>query len=230
MYTKMTTYYSQIFPVQENALTFLKESFTKGKVLDIGCAVGDYTAALQSEERVVVGIDPTIAFIEEARRKYPTVEFMLESMQSVQMEPVDGIFCIGNTLAHVKDEKDLKETLLHFSTLVKSEGTIVLGFINYSYIYEHFINELPLIEKEGIQFKRSYEREQYYVNFKTTLQVHGATESDSQRLYALPIYKVIEYLEEVGFTNVNLYANYEKKEWNIHEDFYCVISAQRGSK
>lgn len=224
----MTMYYSQIFPVQEAAVNFLKESFSKGKILDIGCAVGDYTNALKSNERTVIGIDPTVSFIEEAKRKYSTVEFKIDTMQFVE-DVVDGIYCIGNTLAHVKDENDLKDTLEHFSSLLKEEGTLVLGFINYSYIYEHFISELPLIEKEGLQFKRSYDREQYYVNFKTTLTVEEHSESDVQRLYALPIYKVIEYLEEVGFKEIEVYASYSKANWNIHNDQYCVLRMKKGT-
>jgi ubiquinone/menaquinone biosynthesis C-methylase UbiE len=79
-------------------------------VLDLGCGTGDVTAAVASARQVpvtVIGIDPSIAMIDEARRRHDSdssVRFERAHAESLPFDAdtFDGAFAM-RTLMHVDD-------------------------------------------------------------------------------------------------------------------------------
>lgn len=65
------------------------------RVLDLGCGPGDVSQALSMRGIQVTGIDANVALIEEARTKYPGLDFKIGDLQTLDLEVgrYDGIWC-----------------------------------------------------------------------------------------------------------------------------------------
>ena len=68
----------------------------KGHYLDIGCGTGNYTAQLHGMGYSITGIDPSVAMVDMARKKYPKIPWRLGTAASLDMPPesVRGILAI----------------------------------------------------------------------------------------------------------------------------------------
>ena len=95
---------------------------------------------------------------------------------------------------------------------LKSGGTFLLQNLNYDYIYEKKISELPLIETDNIRFIRSYQFTQNspVIRFQTQLILKKSNESivNGTSLYALQSETLISLLHQAGFTEVELFSNF----------------------
>lgn len=75
------------------------------RILDIGCGTGHLTNSLALAGAVVVGIDTSLAMIEQARQKYPSVRFELGDGTDFEFpEPFDAVF--SNAAIHWMKDQD----------------------------------------------------------------------------------------------------------------------------
>lgn len=65
------------------------------KVLDLACGPGHTTAEAQRRGAHVVGLDLTLGMVEAARRRYPSVPFVVGDMRDPPPGPWDAITCRG---------------------------------------------------------------------------------------------------------------------------------------
>ena len=88
-------------------------------LLDLGCGTGNYTAELQKVAKIVMGIDISKGMIEQAKTKFPQIEFICGDVGDLPFdsETFDGAFAI-QVLHHVKD----KETFLKEAYRVLHKG------------------------------------------------------------------------------------------------------------
>ena len=63
------------------------------RVLDLGCGTGDLTAQLAERGARVIGLDASTEMVNEARRKHPTLDFVVGDGQELRFEQeLDGVF------------------------------------------------------------------------------------------------------------------------------------------
>src|SRR3954463_6999768 len=53
------------------------------RVLDLGCGTGDLTAQLAERGARVIGLDASVEMVDEARRKHPTLDFVVGDGQEL---------------------------------------------------------------------------------------------------------------------------------------------------
>ena len=101
-----------------------------GRVLDLGCGPGHWTAWLHSLGAQVTGVDMVPEFVSHARTTYPGVEFQLGSMTDLRLpaHSAAGLLSWYSTI-HVPPT-DIDRVLAGFRRLLGASGVLVIGFFD----------------------------------------------------------------------------------------------------
>lgn len=227
-YESINKYYDNIFPLNEKQVEFVKGEFDNklSKLVEIGCANGKLTAALS--EYNIMGVDLEKSFIDEARKRYSNIKFEELNMLNIQSldEKFDGVITFGNTLVHLTKE-DIMGFIRNVYEVLNQGGRLLIQILNYDYILDNEIFTLPIIDNEFITFERSYEVKDEFL-FHTRLTIKSSDEVIENKIVLTPIRKdlLVNYLEEAGFKNINVYSSFSKKAYN-YKDLPLVISCTK---
>ena len=104
----------------------------------------------------------------------------------------DTVICFGNTLVHLDSNTEIRTFLNHTARLLKPGGKLLLQILNYDYILDKKISELPLIETSRLHFTRHYilpNGGQQKIEFKTILTDKFSSEIVENNVPLLPIRK-----------------------------------------
>jgi SAM-dependent methyltransferase len=101
-----------------------------GKVLDLGCGPGHWTAYLRSLGVDVTGVEMVPEFIAHARATHPGSDFVLGSMTELDVgdHSIAGILSWYSTI-HVPPQ-ELDRVLEEFHRLLTPGGVLVTGFFD----------------------------------------------------------------------------------------------------
>lgn len=101
-----------------------------GRVLDLGCGPGHWTARLHAAGVDVTGVDMVPEFIAHARASHPGPPFVLGSMLGLDLpeHSVAGVLSWYSTI-HLPPP-DLDKALAEFRRLLAPGGTLVVGFFD----------------------------------------------------------------------------------------------------
>jgi len=225
-YTSISTYYSEIFPYKPVQLQFVKNQLghiQKKKILDIGCATGELAYQLAKEGAEVTGIDLNEDLLEQAKSLtyHENLRFqtgnMLELEKDFQENQFDAVMCFGNTLVHLPDKTAVIKMLHGVEKTLTPGGKFLMQILNYDYIFNDKITELPLIETEKVKFIRTYKFEEKIsrVKFQTDLHLKNRGEiiSNETILLALKSSDVLDLLHEAGFKEIHLFSNFKEGDF-----------------
>ncbi|MCT4542878.1 MAG: class I SAM-dependent methyltransferase [Vallitalea sp.] len=225
-YKSISKAYDNIFPINENIVEFVLESISnenKFKILDIGCATGHLAGELSKKGFSVMGIDLNSEMIKFAKNHYKTnnVDFkvmnMLDVDEKFQEDSFDIITCFGNTLVHLTNEEMIFKALRKIKCILKNGGKLQIQILNYDYILNECIKELPLIENDYIKFERFYSeqvRDERLI-FETRLTIKSTGEVISNEIYLYPLLKkqLNNMLQQLGFEDVKFYKDFKKRTY-----------------
>lgn len=238
-YSSISKYYSDIFPYNAMQLKFVSNKLgnLSGKyILDIGCATGELGFHLATNGADVIGIDLNADLLSQAKENkiHSKLIFqqgnMLELEQDFATEKFDSVLCFGNTLVHLASEEQVLEMLKATQAVLKPGGQLLLQILNYDYIIEEQVSELPLIDTERIQFVRKYKfvEGSKSIRFQTDLKIKAeeTTVSNDTALLALRSVDLVPLLEKAGFKNIELYANFKQDVFG-GKHIPLVVSCQK---
>ncbi|MDP9794932.1 SAM-dependent methyltransferase [Catenuloplanes nepalensis] len=102
----------------------------EGRVLDLGCGPGHWTAYLHARGADVTGVDLVPEFVDHARATFPGPEFRLGSMTELDVadRSVAGILSWYSTI-HLPPE-ELDRVLADFHRMLVQDGKLVIGFFD----------------------------------------------------------------------------------------------------
>ena len=234
-YSALSEHYDEIFPLKELQKTFLQDYLKQNSlisVLDIGCGTGTYAIDLSQTGVRVQGVDLSDEMIQISKRKAQeigsTASFSLADMRDLSSinEEFDGVFCLGNTLAHVSGEIELKEVLAQFG----EKGThLLLQTVNYDRILAKQIKELPIIKTSHLTFYRHYmHRSDGLLDFTMEIKLLETRQvvSRTNLLFPIKIDSLKKALLETGWEVSGQWGNFDKDAWS-EESPATVLAAKR---
>lgn len=234
-YEEFSKYYDVVFPLGEAQLSFIKKrAKDKKKILDLAAGTGNYSIALAKEGYDVVAVDLDSEMVRKIEKKARNEGIKIRAI-SMDMKEIDKledkfdlIFCIGNSLVHLENIKEIGEVVSKLYNLLKKGGVLIIQIINYDRIVEKNIKELPTIDKpeEEIKFIRDYEEKSGKILFKTKLIVKKGEEvyENCVSLYPLLSKDLENILKASGFNSIETYGGFNEAEYNI-DSMAMVITA-----
>ena len=226
-YTSISKYYSEIFPYKPVQLEFVKSRAVElsGKsVLDIGCATGELAFQLAEEDANVVGIDLNEDLLQQAKsgKGHSNIQFQVGNMLRLEddFRPAQfgTVLCFGNTLVHLPTKELILQMLKGVYTILKPGGNFLLQILNYDYILNESVTELPLIETDNILFIRKYKMDENspIIQFQTDLVLKNENEviSNQTSLLALQSAQLVDLLSQAGFQNIELFSNFKQETYS----------------
>lgn len=225
-YEILARHYDDIFPLSPAAVAFLSDGLEIGaKVLDAACGTGTYAIALAGKglQTVGVDIDESMVAIAEAKAVMldADADFIVSDMMDIDLvctDEMDMIFCIGNSLVHLKDRKQAQDFISTCCGLLKPGGRIILQIINYDRILDESITSLPTIEvkDKDITFVRNYKLDQdtMKIEFRSKLRVGPEEEGSSVMLLPLRRSELEEMLESAGFKSIESFGGFDGSAWD----------------
>ncbi len=223
-YQKLAVYYDSIFPPEQNKTAFLHSEFAAvraSRILDLACGTGAYAVELSRLGYEAWGMDLEPALIEQAQKKAADAKAAARFIVGDMRAPAalgllfDGLFCIGNSLAHLLEVSDLRIALAAMRRVLNSPGRAVIQIVNFDRILALGDTYLPLIEREGLSFTRIYRpRGEDRLLFDSVLEVTGrdkhlARFENSVTLRPIRRTELEGLLLEAGFTVVRVYGDYK---------------------
>jgi 2-polyprenyl-3-methyl-5-hydroxy-6-metoxy-1,4-benzoquinol methylase len=224
-YDSITPYYHHIFPLSDAKVEMVKrciENNDTQKLLDIGCATGEFACAISKYVKDVNGFDlddEMIAFAKKNQTEYESnVTFDMGNMLELRTmydESFDMVTCFGNTLVHLQN-KQIKDVFKQIYDRLEEDGIFISQILNYDYVYDKKVSTLPLIENEYVRFDRTYdliEEDQLFFNTRLLVKESGKVNENRIPLYPIRKEEVEQYLCDAGFKELNFYKNYNQDEF-----------------
>ena len=108
-------------------------------------------------------------------------------MQQIENVPgvFDGIYCIGNTLVHLDNTKEIFNFICGSYEKLKANGKLMIQIVNYEKVLDENNFKFPVLERKHFSFKRNYTLEGEKVLFTATLNVDDKELSNSIPLYPI---------------------------------------------
>lgn len=240
-YSELSKAYDIVFPMDTETLSFLCEGLNESaKVIDIACGSGSYAAALADKKYNVIGIDLDSSMIKLAENKKGSnnVEFRNMDMKDIKKEyghkKFDLIYCIGNSIAHLKDKSEIKNLIKDMYDLLNEKGVAIIQIVNYDRILKYNVKSLPTIDRSssGVKFVRNYRHssDESIIYFDTELIIseQGTETKYENSVPLLPIQssELSKMMEETGFCSVETYGDFSKEEFN-DKSFALVLRAYK---
>lgn len=236
-YSSIIEAYDEIFPLNKLQVGFIEDVYPvlSGKrMLDVGCGTGSLAIELGRRGAAVEAFDLDIDMIEKAKDKCPqalNVHFsqndLLKFSDGYKPERFDVVYCFGNTLAHLNDEKEIQLFLQSAKSVLKPNGILLLQVVNYDRIMNDKITKLPTIESDHFIFERNYSfSKENVVQFSTILKNKPSDQMSEQSVQLFPI-KKIDLFKEIlatGFLEVNFFGNFKNEPWD-NDSFHTVVKA-----
>jgi len=225
-YDSIADYYDFIFPFNSMHLDFIKGSiqgpYDTKTVLDIGCGTGDLVIALSTIGFTVTGIDYDHEMLNRAEKKAKNESVVLRQMDMRGISDIfekasfDVVVCFGNTLVHLTDVHEIEAFLKQAREVLKDNGKLLLQILNYDYLLDRAIRQLPMIENDVIKFARYYDYDaaRGLVRFRTILTVKNTQKEIENEILLYPMrrHELDAALSGAGFVDRTYYGDFDRSE------------------
>ncbi len=222
------------------------------RCLDAGCGVGLHSIILSKLGVEVLGIDISASMIEKARElaqrfgvsaEFEVLDFSL--IKEKYKEKFELVLCIGNTLPHLINEKDLLIALRNFYNALVPNGILIVQILNYDKIMENEERIVNVRETPERIFVRFYDFEPTIVGspslkvfeirkdfLKFNVLIVDKTKNYSHKLISTRIKPIksedlCRKLRMVGFKEIEIFGDLLKREFKADESKNIVVFAQK---
>jgi SAM-dependent methyltransferase len=244
-FARLATFYDELFPYNPQTLDFIHTYFLSNRAMDladVGCGTGQYAIELANRGHTVVGIDLDAEMVKKAQCQAAQhsdrpIRFLTGDMRQLSslISPVQGIYCIGNTMANLTDKHDIVNTLKEFYDATAPGGSLLLQLVNFDrYIYQGTLH-LPVIQRSpnGPRLIRTYlPSSNGLVEFHMELSIFNAsneiieTYSASTMLYPITQEFLESQLTKAGYTHLFFRGGFDQSTFRVDSPAMIVLATR----
>jgi SAM-dependent methyltransferase len=235
-YDTMTSFEKR-FASEEPHFRELVRRFSIASAVDAGCGTGFHTLLLARLGVDVTGVDVSSEMLKRAtghargmRLNATFVESTFQQIASHVEIMHDGVFCLGNSLAHILSKDDLLTSIRGFASVLKAHGRLFLQTLNYDRIMAQR-KRIQNIKEEGDSiFVRFYDFESELIRFNV-LKLDRSPDGFRHDLNSVQLRPILnaelsDLLWQGGFGEINMYGNVRLEEFDDKgsQDLFAVAA------
>ncbi len=148
------------------------------KVLEIGCGPGDLLASLKPA--IGVGVDFSDRILEEARTKYPDLEFIAQDAETLELNDTYDYIILSDLVGSLWDVQNAFEMI---SRVCHSRTRLIIS--NYNFLWEPV---LRFAEFTGLKLRQPLQNWLSSSDITKLLQLTGFEIIKTDRKILLPVY------------------------------------------
>jgi glycine/sarcosine N-methyltransferase len=207
-------------------LPFLEQQLERHgarRILDAACGTGQHALALTRRGYQVDGADLSPRMVERARGNAAASSVPagfavggLGELAQVFPGPYDALICLGNSLPHLLEPREVRAALADFFRVLRPEGLLIIQNRNYDRVWQRRERFMPL------ETHRQGDREWLFFRFmdyhEATLTFNMVTMERTGEAWTYrigvtelrPIFQreLAAWLPEAGFGQVRFYGGY----------------------
>lgn len=241
-YDNFATLHDLMLPIEQRLSTtnffkkILEKSANKQEILDCACGTGIHIILFSRLGYKVDGMDLSKGMVAQAKKntkkyhiKTKIVTGDFRKIDKSYTKKYDIVSCLGNSLPHLFEEKDIKKSLTQMYKALKLNGKIILSQRNYDKVLREE-KRAELRQSGDYTFLYIYDYYKTKVVFNIIVGIKGNNDTSFKTFKTeynpITTTKLESYLKKIGFKNIRFY-NPEAKNFKFDQskdDFFTVIA------
>lgn len=214
------------------------------KVLDCACATGQHLVELAKLGFQVTGSDLNADMLKQALELARSNQLEIDLYQTDFLELTQTIndkfglvICIGNSLPHLTNLQDIKQSISNMYDLLKPNGKLVIQNRNYDKLLIDKYQLMPLTKWQDNQENKLFIRiNELNSEQKVSFTILTLTEDENNswrmeaertELYPIQQIEIDGILRDVGFIEVNSYGDYQSNPFEPKTSSDLIIVATK---
>ena len=236
-YDRMTGFANR-FAVEAPAYKRIVETYRIHSAIDAGAGTGFHSIMLAQSGVQVTAVDRSASMLDRLRQhavsygvSVNTIVGGFETIPANLQNPVDAVFCLGNTIAHLRTEEEVLLALGGFRGALRQGGILVLQLLNYERILRSR-ERIQNVKQEGDEiFIRMYDFEGEEIRFNI-VRLQGSAGKWSHSMQSVPLYpwtagKLVPVLARAGFSGAKLFGGVTMEPYSPDSSRDLVVMTQR---
>jgi glycine/sarcosine N-methyltransferase len=235
------TGFEKRFVQEKPFFRLLLERYGIHTALDAGSGTGFHSLLLAQQGVEVTAVDVSgdmlqgvMSHAQQMNLNIATVRSNFQDLDKVLRQKFDAVFCMGNSLAHLLTEEQLRMTLHNFSSLTKPNGILFIQILNYDRILAQRERIQSVKVAGGKTFVRFYDYGENQLSFNILTIERGKEEVRqslrSVQLRPLRSDDLVRLLMEFGFSGIAQYGGISMDPFNAAISKDLVILAKKGNQ
>ena len=205
------------------------------KVLDVATGTGFHSVRLKEAGFEVTSADGSPEMLAKAFENGRKRNHILRTVQADWRwlnrdvhGKYDAVICLGNSFTHIFNERDRRKTLAEFYAALRHDGILILDQRNYDGILDHGFTSTHAyyycgenVRAEPVHVDDGLARFRYSFPDKSTYHLN---------MYPLRKNYTRRLMYEVGFQNVQTYADFQETHKAKDPDFFIHVASKQYSE
>jgi glycine/sarcosine N-methyltransferase len=216
-YDQMTGFFNRFNKEQSFFISLIKQ-YNIRTALDAGCGTGFHALLLSQSGVDITAIDISDEMLRTLKRharemnqEIKTRNCRFTDLRKELDTTFDAVFCMGNSLAHILTQKELRKCIDNFHEILNPNGILVLQLLNYDRILKMKERIISVKEIGRKLFIRFYDFLPKNIVFNI-LTVEKNTDAPNHHLQSIELRPIrpkelVATLRQSGFTSLHLYGN-----------------------
>lgn len=197
-------------------------------VMDLACGKGRHSRFLNSLGYNVLGVDLSENSIAFARQfESATLQFRVGDMREPQGHlAFDAVFNLFTSFGYFNSQADNRKTLASIHTSLKTNGLLVIDFMNSAKAIAH-LQPHYVLEKNGVVFHINKRLEEGVIHKKIAFTDKGQSWQFEEQVQALTFQHFIDYFSKTGFVLKTVFGNYALEPFDEKNSDRMIFIAQK---